>query len=69
MRSLSPILSTGKSRRQQTNDVNSHPNIWLYSTLFRRNYTMLAAVFGAGFAWEMYENPTIPIERQGGTRG
>lgn len=35
----------------------------LYSTLFRKNYTMLATIFAAGFAWEMYEDPTIPIER------
>ncbi|KAL7936810.1 ubiquinol-cytochrome C reductase [Trichoderma chlorosporum] len=31
----------------------------LYSTLFRKNYTMLAAVFGAGFAWEIGFNATM----------
>ncbi|KND90139.1 Cytochrome b-c1 complex subunit 9 [Tolypocladium ophioglossoides CBS 100239] len=25
----------------------------LYNTIFRKNYAMLAAVFGAGFAFEM----------------
>lgn len=25
-----------------------------YSTIFRKNYTMLVAVFGAGFAFEVY---------------
>ncbi|KAM0255433.1 hypothetical protein ACHAQJ_005801 [Trichoderma viride] len=43
----------------ETNNVNSHPNIWLYSTLFRKNYTMLAVVFGAGFAWEIGFNSTM----------
>lgn len=68
VRSLSPTPSTGKSPRRHTNDVNSHPNIRPYSTLFRKNYTMLATVFAAGFAWEMYEDPTIPIDLQGGTK-
>ncbi|KAH6604734.1 hypothetical protein Trco_006441 [Trichoderma cornu-damae] len=31
----------------------------LRSTLFRKNYTMLAAVFGAGFAWEIGFNSTM----------
>ncbi|KAL7799172.1 ubiquinol-cytochrome C reductase [Trichoderma ceciliae] len=31
----------------------------VYSTLFRKNYTMLAAVFGAGFAWEIGFNSTM----------
>jgi hypothetical protein len=62
VRSLSPTPSTGKLPRRQSNDIRSDPNLRLYSTLFRKNYTMLATVFAAGFAWEMYENPTIPIE-------
>lgn len=62
-RSLSPTPSTGKLPRRQTNDVDSHPNTRFYSTLFRKNYAMLATVFAAGFAWEMYEDPTIPTER------
>ncbi|KAL3961846.1 hypothetical protein ACCO45_003369 [Purpureocillium lilacinum] len=31
----------------------------LYSTLFRKNYAMLAAVFGAGFAFEIGFNSTM----------
>lgn len=68
VRSLSPTPSTGKLPRRQTNDVDSHSNTRLYSTLFRKNYTMLATVFAAGFAWEMYEDPIIPTERWGGTK-
>jgi hypothetical protein len=26
----------------------------IYSSIFRKNYTMLAVVFGAGFAFELY---------------
>ncbi|RDA83571.1 hypothetical protein CP532_4758 [Ophiocordyceps camponoti-leonardi (nom. inval.)] len=29
-------------------------NRMLFSTFFKRNYAMLAAVFGAGFVFEMY---------------
>ncbi|PKK48474.1 hypothetical protein CI102_6721, partial [Trichoderma harzianum] len=28
-------------------------------TVFRKNFTMLAAVFGAGFAWEIGFNATM----------
>ncbi|KAL7894749.1 ubiquinol-cytochrome C reductase [Trichoderma sp. SZMC 28014] len=58
-RSLSPTPSTGKLSRRQTNDVDSHPNARLYSTLFRKNYAMLATVFAAGFAWEIGFNSTM----------
>ncbi|KAM0514618.1 hypothetical protein ACHAPE_006614 [Trichoderma viride] len=59
VRSLSPTPSTGKLPRRQTNDVDSHPNTRLYSTLFRKNYTMLATIFAAGFAWEIGFNSTM----------
>ncbi|ODA81957.1 hypothetical protein RJ55_00462 [Drechmeria coniospora] len=31
----------------------------LYSTIFRKNYAMLAVVFGAGFAFEMGFNSSM----------
>ncbi|PNY28993.1 Cytochrome b-c1 complex subunit 9 [Tolypocladium capitatum] len=53
--SPSAANSTGKSRRQSTTRPDHEPNAnaQLCSTIFRKNYAMLAAVFGAGFAFEM----------------
>jgi len=31
----------------------------IYNTLFRRNWTMLGAVFAGGFAFEMFYNSTM----------
>ncbi|KAL9476769.1 hypothetical protein ACSS6W_006610 [Trichoderma asperelloides] len=41
----------------------------IYSTLFRKNYTMLATVFAAGFAWEIGFNSTMDKVWDSNNRG
>jgi hypothetical protein len=43
--------------RPTTSATNSKANTTHYSALFRKNYAMLAAVFTAGFAFEVYAPP------------